>query len=235
MSIRLNRDQIKLIAILFMTCNHIAHSLISYGTPFYIFMESIGYFTAITMCYFLVEGYYYTKSKSKYALRFLLFALIAQIPFSYLFSGLNMLFTLLFCFFIILINDKIKYWLPKIMLISLCFLFSMVSDWAIMAPTFTCIFIWMKKKEKIYKGFIIANIFCFLYFFLIHNHSALSFQNSVFLSLINMIGPILASICLVFFYNGKQSEHHNQFSKWFFYLYYPLHLYIIMFVSLYIK
>ena len=38
-------------------------------------MVDIGYFTAITMCYFLVEGYHYTRSVKNYALRLLVFGI----------------------------------------------------------------------------------------------------------------------------------------------------------------
>ena len=33
------------------------------------------------MCFFLVEGYRYTHSRKKYALRLLIFALISQVPY----------------------------------------------------------------------------------------------------------------------------------------------------------
>ena len=66
----------------------------------------IGYFTAVTMCYFLVEGYGQTRSKRNYAARLLVFALLAQLPYQLAFPDygmagfvqLNMLFTLLLCF-----------------------------------------------------------------------------------------------------------------------------------------
>ena len=56
----MNRDQIKFLAIITMTCNHIANIFLTPGTLLFEVMIDIGYFTAITMCYFLVEGYGYT-------------------------------------------------------------------------------------------------------------------------------------------------------------------------------
>ena len=72
----MNRDQIKFLAIITMTCNHIANIFLTPGTLLFEVMIDIGYFTAITMCYFLVEGYYYTHSRKQYGQRLLLFALL---------------------------------------------------------------------------------------------------------------------------------------------------------------
>ena len=80
MSRGLNRDEIKLIAMGTMLLNHIATVFMEPGTFLYELFVDIGYFTAITMCYFLVEGWRYTHSRKRYALRLLLFALLSQIP-----------------------------------------------------------------------------------------------------------------------------------------------------------
>ena len=88
-----------------MLLNHIANIFLEPGTFLFEVMVDVGYFTAITMCYFLVEGYGYTRSKEKYGKRLLLFALISEIPFCLAFTeegtisfvSMNMLFTLFLC------------------------------------------------------------------------------------------------------------------------------------------
>lgn len=45
-----------------MLLNHIANVLLPENTILWEAFIDIGYFTAITMCYFLVEGFYYTHS-----------------------------------------------------------------------------------------------------------------------------------------------------------------------------
>ena len=77
----LTRDTIKYIAILTMLFNHIATALLPPESLWFEILVDIGYFTAVTMCFFLVEGYRYTHSRKKYALRLLIFALISQVPY----------------------------------------------------------------------------------------------------------------------------------------------------------
>lgn len=82
----LNRDTIKYLAILAMLLNHIANLFLTPGTLLCEIFLDIGYFTAITMCYFLVEGFHFTHSKRKYGQRLLLFAILSQVPFMLCFS-----------------------------------------------------------------------------------------------------------------------------------------------------
>ena len=106
----MNRDAIKMIAMFTMLLNHIANAFLPAGMWYTNLCLYIGYFTAVTMCYFLVEGYGYTRSKRKYAGRLLGFAVLAQLPYQLAFpeNGIagfvqfNMLFTLLLCFLVLL-------------------------------------------------------------------------------------------------------------------------------------
>ena len=109
----LNRDQIKYIAVILMALNHIANIFLKEGTVPFLLLRNLGYFTAPVMCYFLVEGYYYTHSRKQYGQRLLLFALLSQIPFQIAFGegqswrlvrG-NMILTLFICFLILVSLD----------------------------------------------------------------------------------------------------------------------------------
>ena len=76
----MNRDTIKMLAMATMLVNHIANVFMPAGAPLTNLCLYIGYFTAVTMCYFLVEGYGYTHSKTQYAGRLFGFAVLAQLP-----------------------------------------------------------------------------------------------------------------------------------------------------------
>ena len=52
----MSRDSIKMLAMLTMLLNHIANALLPAGAPLTNLFLCIGYFTAVTMCYFLVAG-----------------------------------------------------------------------------------------------------------------------------------------------------------------------------------
>ena len=104
----LTRDAIKYLAIFTMLLNHIANVLLPENTILWEAFIDIGYFTAITMCYFLVEGFYYTHSRRKYGERLLIFAGISQVPYMMAFgnSQLNMIFTLFICFMILVVQER---------------------------------------------------------------------------------------------------------------------------------
>ena len=130
----LNRDVIKYIAMVTMLLNHIATIFLESGALHDAF-EFIGYFTAPVMCYFLVEGYHYTRSKKKYGQRLLVFACISQIPyhFAFQFGNLNMIFTLFICFLILVAQEKIAN--PTLCRIVkvLLMLVTIFSDWSVIA------------------------------------------------------------------------------------------------------
>lgn len=80
MKIELNRDQIKYIAVFTMLLNHVANIFLATRNLCLQSTKGYRYFTAPVMCWFLVEGYRYTRSVKKYAGRLLIFAVISQLP-----------------------------------------------------------------------------------------------------------------------------------------------------------
>ena len=64
-----NRDTIKYIAMFTMLLNHISSIFLDHGTFLAELFQAVGYFTAPVMCWFLVEGYQYTRSKTQWCSR----------------------------------------------------------------------------------------------------------------------------------------------------------------------
>lgn len=233
----LNRDAIKCIAMLTMLMNHTAHILLEPGTLAYNICLVSGYFTAITMCYFLVEGYGYTRNKKKYALRLLGFAVVSQVPFGLAFggeqgvfgAGFNMMFTLLLCFALVHINASKASESTKSLVFVLILFVSVACDWSVMAPVFTRLFIWAREGDRKRQGsaFVCSVLGYGLYHFvMIYNSMPLA--DAVVQSLLYMIPVAVASLVLHFCYNGKRMETGRTVSKWFFYLFYPCHLIVLV-------
>lgn len=232
---KLNRDVIKYIAMLTMLLNHISQIFMKSGYFLSELFLNIGYFTAITMCYFLVEGFQYTHSKRNYAIRLLIFALLSEIPYCMAFTtngvlefqGLNMLFTLLICFIILIVSDKVSNKFLKGICILGLIVLSLFCDWAVLAPIFTLLFRWSRgSRDKIKYTFIISMLLFGLFNFA-GGIGRFSLGTNISYALGSMSGIALAGIVILYFYNGNRMEKGKVFSKWFFYLFYPVHLLIL--------
>lgn len=231
----LTREAIKLIAILAMALNHFAVCFWEPEQPLYYIFVYIGYFTAVTMCCFLVEGYHHTRSKKKYGTRLLVFALLSQVPFDLAFSrgkmpefqGLNMLFTLFLCFLALAAMEYIRDRNLKILAVFILTAASSWSDWGILAPLFVLIF---EKSygsaRKTAAGFLLAALLDWLLAFAgeMPYGNPGNIARGALMALENCAGILAAGVVMVLFYNGKKSGQGGKFSKWFFYLFYPLHL-----------
>lgn len=231
----LNRDAIKYIAMLTMLLNHISTIFMKSGNFLSELFLDIGYFTAITMCYFLVEGFQHTHSKKNYAIRLTAFALVSEIPYCLAFTQnevlklqtLNMLFTLLICFFILIVIEKVSNKFLKVISILGLTLLSLFCDWALLAPIFTLLFVWSSgSRNKLKCTFVISAVLFGLFNFA-GGIGRFAMAANIVYALGSMSGIALAAIVITYFYNGKRMEKGKTFSKWFFYLFYPLHLLIL--------
>jgi len=193
-------------------------------------MRLIGRLTGAIMCFFIAEGFFYTRSKYKYGLRLGLFALISQIPYVFfqnrtlftvsLFTEWNVIFTFFIGFLVLLTYEKIDNKPVKWIVIGLLCAVSYFGDWRIIAPLWIlCFYIFKDSREKR----IIA--FCIL--------AALEVASCI-PSIINdgqlwQIGVFLV-IPLLLLYNGEKGGD-SPLHKWAFYLFYPLHLILLGFIK----
>ena len=227
----MNRDVIKYIAIIAMTLNHISNIFLDPDTLLGEALLDIGYFTAVTMCYFLVEGYHYTHSKKKYGQRLLVFALISQIPFQEAVgaAAFNMLFTLFFCFLILCAKEYIRRPAERtvaIICLTACTLFG---DWALLAAVFTLLFDWSRgDKKKTAWAYGIAFVVFGGINFLSYYMAGDAVGQALLRTLAAGGGIIVSGVIMLCFYNGKKSPRSGKFGKWFFYVYYPAHLAVLV-------
>lgn len=227
----LNRNGLKIIAIIAMLTDHIAMFFVPTSTALGFCMRTVGRLTAPIMCMFLAEGYFYTSSKRNYGLRLLIFGVVSQPIYAVAhgnplyFPDFNMILTLLLCFLLLLSYDKIKNGALKTAAIVLLTAASAFCDWGIIAPMWTLGFFVFRQDSR-------KKTLCYCLISAVHALSNIGFglyyggsrysqlwQLGVFLFL-----PLMMS------YNGKSGKK-NAFAKYFFYAFYPLHLLALVFCT----
>ena len=223
----MNRKILKYIAVIAMIIDHCALVFVGTGKPLGVAMRLVGRLTAPIMCYFLVEGYMHTRSKKKYGKRLFAFALISQIPFIFLVAGyfwvmkLNMIFTLFFCFMILLCLEKIDSIPLKVICILGLGYMCYYCDWGTVAPLWVLVFyIFRDDKKKMVIFYLIACAF-----WVVRCCSVAVSGGSEWYSVWWQAGSVLA-LPVIYSYNGEGGKP-SKFSKWFFYWFYPVHLLVL--------
>lgn len=229
--IKLSRDWIKLIAIVFMGLNHIAFVFELPSALEFIF-TTLGYSTFPVMCYFLVTGHEYTHSRARYILRLLAFSFISQLPFHLAFykeapifgCPLNIFFTLALCFLMLsALKSKMNAALKLLSILGLYFLL-LFTDWGYVAPVFILSFNYSyKERKKLTYSFLLLPLFIFLCQMLV--------GGSILYGVQFAIGALIASLMILVLYDEKKSGRSRVALKWFFYLFYPVHLMIIYLIK----
>lgn len=240
----INRDALKYIALFLMITGHL---IIYTGFRHYVFLPKplikflylAEFFAPPVFFFFISEGFVHTRSRKRYAVRLAVFALITQIAY-YLchhsdetiwmfFKEWNVMASLLAGLLVLMVWDS---GLKKILKIILMLLltgatFLITSEWMILAPV--AIFLMYILREKPYLRFVILEAL-----FLIHQFIINGF---LFTLNINSFGLFIAETCamivITFFYNGRKG-HFPRFSKWVFYVAYPLHLIIAWLINTFV-
>ena len=229
---RLNANQIKLIAIIAMTVDHLTWAFFP-GTQavWYIFaLHIIGRLTAPIMWFFIAEGCHYTRNIWKYAGRLFLFAFISHfaynfafgipfLPFSNgsFFNQTGVMWSLAWAVVLVAIrrDDRIPKWV-KILAIPVICIITFPSDWsciAVMCP----FFLYQHRgnfKAQALDIVIWTLMYAAVYFIFLDQLYGI-LQLFTFLTI-----PILAQ------YNGERGKKIAG-TKWGFYIYYPAHLVIV--------
>ena len=237
----LNANMIKLIAIIAMTLDHIAW-LIFPGYPtdaLPLVLHVIGRITCPIMCYFIAEGYHYTKNVKKYTARLFVFAFISHfayvfasakfvdwrsfIPFYYgnILDQTSVMWALAWGLVMLRVvnSERIKKDITKILLIILICIIALPSDWSCIASLCVLAFGTNRGKLKTQSWWLVfyVAIYSTVYFFAIDKIYGL------------MQMAVVLSIPIIMLYNGQRGRNRkvNNIMKWSFYVYYPLHLFII--------
>lgn len=229
---KFNSNHLKLIAIIAMTIDHIA-DLLYPGMPNNIvsnILHIIGRLTAPIMFFFICEGFFYTKNLKKYLCRLFIFAIISHfaycfafginiIPFSTgnIFNQTSIMWTLAWsvvALYIVYGNNKLKEW-QKWLLVILLNLVTFSSDWSSIG-----LMIILSMYE--HRGNPNKQMTNMMFWTSIYAIVSFLFVNKVY-GIIQLF--VIISYPLLKLYNGEKGK--IKWMKWFFYIYYPLHLVII--------
>lgn len=201
--------------------------------------RAVGRIAFILFAHQIVEGFFYTRSRSRFLLRLGLFALVSEIPFDLAFSGeiinwgnQNIFFTLFLGVLVLMIWDRLAHYQGVV---------SAVARWVVLL--LGCLAAYWGKTDYRYMGVLLifvlykahdkgltgktmlaggvmllgtwsANCLSMLQLDLGYTAGEL-----FLISLREMYG--LAAFILIGFYNGKKGK---QLPKWFCYGFYPVHL-----------
>ena len=222
-----NANQIKMIAIIAMTIDHLTWTLWpGYSTEWWVILfHIIGRLTAPIMWYFIAEGYYHTRNVKKYAVRLFALAIISHFTYNFcfgisfvpfqtsVFNQTGVVWSLAWGLVLLCICDsqKIKQWQKRVFVILIC-LITFPSDWSCVA-TMAVLFIGSYRgnfKKQMSWLMVWSFVYAVVYFVFIDKVYAV-IQLGTYLCI-----PLLKR------YNGERGEWKGMGKL--FYAYYPAHL-----------
>lgn len=212
-----------------MLIDHFSYAFIEETSVTGMILRGIGRLCMPIMCFFIAEGFYYTKNVKKYMLRLLLFTVISQIPFAFLKSGklfpsfadyyhelssLNVMFTLFLGLLSLCICYSKMHKIFKFFGVLCCCVLSLYSDWLFFGVFYILVF--SLCRGNFTKQAIFFTVVTLMVAWLSYTPESPN---------LNSLASLLA-LPLLYFYNGKKGSN-SIYSKWLFYAFYPAHLLVL--------
>ena len=223
----LNGNQLKVIAIFAMTIDHAASVIWpNYPTDWWILLiHIIGRMAAPIFWFFVAEGWHYTGNRKKYAFRLFLFAIaghfaynfafgISFIPFqTSVFNQTSVLWALFLGTAALYVNENesFRQWQKTLLVIGITLL-AFPADWSSIA---VLAILQISENRGNFKKQMMGMMACVSLYALVY----VIFIHPLY-GLIQLFTAL--TIPLLRCYNGERGTWKGM--KWFFYLYYPLHL-----------
>lgn len=226
----LNSNQLKLIAILAMTVDHLIWTVFpGYSTQWYVLLcHVLGRLTAPIMWFFIVEGYYHTRSVKKYAVRLFWLAVISHFAYNFcfgipffpfqtgVFNQTGVVWSLAWGLVLLWVYDASgwKDWQKMLTLVFVC-LITFPCDWSCIA-SMAVLFMGLNRgnfNEQMKWMMVWTAVYALVYFLFINKTYAI-------IQLFTCL-----TIPLLRLYNGQRGHW-----KWMgkvFYAFYPVHLAVL--------
>lgn len=204
--------QLKMIAVITMLIDHIGVVIF----PDIIVLRIIGRLAFPLFAFLITEGYRHTSNFNKYLARLALLAIVSQYPFWLAFgfdSGLNIFFTLALGLIAIAFSEKFESIIPVILLASLADILG--ADYRFFGVFLIYLIHHFRYSYKLML-ISVSGLYGFFYLLigLIISGSSTFYYIQLF---------ALSSFIIIKTYNGEQGPK----LKYFFYLFYPVHLLIL--------
>ena len=235
-----NGNHLKLFAITAMTIDHLT-SVIWPGYHYewwIILLHIIGRLTAPTMWFMIVEGFHYTHDVKKYASRLFIFAIVSHFAYNFCFgipfvpfktgpfNQTSVMWPLAWGVVALYMFKGEKcsswpQWLKTVLFILICAV-CFPSDWSSIA---VLSIVYINDNYGNLKNQILAMMLCVLMYSIVWFFAIDKVYAFILLGVI-IVWPFMAN------YNGQRGKWKGM--KWFFYIYYPLHLVLIGLLRLYL-
>lgn len=228
---------LKILALVTMLIDHVGAVFF----PQHIFLRYIGRLSFPIFAFLLAEGFVHTKSRMKYFLRLVLFGVISELPYNYLFYGSilhpesqNIMFELAMGIPVLYCAEKIKE--KKYLFIFPCVLLILMAEFLGLSYGVYGIILMLTAYVARGKGAGLQGLYS--------AGTTIIFNGTVDLSIpfiggrlsildFNSIQSLAALAAIpIMAYNGKRGKLSL---KWFFYIIYPAHLILLILVKCIIK
>lgn len=218
----LSGSALKLIAVITMLIDHIASHLVpktwvlfsvfGIDVTLYRAMRNIGRWAFPIFCILMIEGFLHTRNRVRYGGSLLLFALLSEIPWNlvhsgtWLYAGQNIFFTLFLGYLGICAMEYLPHFLLKMGALAALAAASVVLrvDYSVAGYAFIVLLYALRENELARP----------LTAFLLTNH-----------------WWTLSAFIPISLYNGKRGFVKNPVLKYAFYVFYPLHLFVIYLIK----
>lgn len=209
----INAFILKMIAAVTMFIDHYTYIFLS-GSRYYILGRCIGRIAFPIFCFQLVEGYFHTRSRKKYALRIAAAGVLSELAFDLAFyrkafdpAHQNVMWTLLIGFLVIWLADKVPAAVKIIIMMAGAVLAEFLqTDYGALGVLIIFTFYIFRKRNVLLGIGIVLETF--------------------WSSMVEGIASL--ALIPIFLYNGKQGP--GKYRYWF-YLFYPGHLFLLYFLS----
>ncbi|MFZ2256866.1 MAG: TraX family protein [Clostridiaceae bacterium] len=231
---------LKLLAIVAMVIDHTAWAFVPTNSIWGQVMHAIGRLTFPIMAFFIAEGFFYTRNFKKYLFRMLGFAILSHFAFQYFNFGRIPLFTpvpgesifyylyssVLYPFSLglaclwVMKRWQTSYPLLKYFVVFVLCVLAYPGDYLFFAPVLVMLFGQGhgNRTQQLQSGALVIG-----YLVIVSLQSG--WQENMYM--LATFFPLL----LIKYYDGTQGSAKNELVKYGFYIFYPLHLFILGFIK----